>query len=222
MTKRKSSKHKQQKEKIEETPKIRVVDRRFSAQAEALVEEASKSEKKYPTIVEELKARTELAEQKLKEKLKQLDEENEAYRVRLKKDMERRLNQEKLELFRNFLEIIDNFERALKAADETSTPEDLREGVQLNLDLLLSKFKSIGIEPMEVLHQPFNPHEAEAVGTVSVDDPELDHHVIEVIQGGFRWGDQVLRPARVQIGQYQGGEPSDGEDQEATASSEGS
>ena len=78
MTKRKSSKHKQQKEEIEENPKIRVVDRRFSAQAEALVEEASKSEKKYPTIVEELKARTELAEQKLKEKLKQLDEENDA------------------------------------------------------------------------------------------------------------------------------------------------
>ena len=58
------------------------------------------------------------------------------------------------------LQIIDNLERALKAADEKSTPEDLREGVKLNLDLLLSKLKSIGIEPMEVLHQPFDPHQA--------------------------------------------------------------
>lgn len=214
MGKGKASKEKQKKEEIEEEPQIRVVDRRFWAQEEALVEEASESDKKYPTVVEELKARTELAEQKLKEKLKQIDEENKAYRVRFRKDLERQLNQEKLELFRNFLEIIDNFERALKVAKETSTPENLREGVKLNLELLLSKLKSIGIEPIEVLHQPFNPHEAEAMGTVPVDDPELDHHVTEVIQGGFRWGDQILRPARVRIGQYQGGE--------TTVSSEGS
>lgn len=214
MTKEKVSQHDSQPpEELEEEPQIRVTDRRFWAQDESLVEEASETDRKYPTIVEELKARTELAEQKLKERLEQIDQENEAYRTRLKKELERQLNQEKLELFRNFLEIIDNLERALKAADEKSTPEDLREGVKLNLDLLLSKLKSIGIEPMEVLHQPFDPHQAEAMGTVPVDDPELDSQVTEVIQGGFRWGDQILRPARVRIGQYQGEEPSKGTDQ---------
>lgn len=213
MTKEKVSQHDSQPpEELEEEPQIRVTDRRFWAQDESLVEEASETDRKYPTIVEELKARTELAEQKLKERLEQIAQENEAYRTRLKKELERQLNQEKLELFRNFLEIIDNLERALKAADEKSTPEDLREGVKLNLDLLLSKLKSIGIEPMEVLHQPFDPHQAEALGTVPVDDPELDSQVTEVIQGGFRWGDQILRPARVRIGQYQGGEPSKGTD----------
>ena len=213
MTKKKVSQHDSQPpEELEEEPQIRVTDRRFWAQDESLVEEASETDRKYPTIVEELKARTELAEQKLKERLEQIAQENEAYRTRLKKELERQLNQEKLELFRNFLEIIDNLERALKAADEKSTPEDLREGVKLNLDLLLSKLKSIGIEPMEVLHQPFDPHQAEALGTVPVDDPELDSQVTEVIQGGFRWGDQILRPARVRIGQYQGGEPSKGTD----------
>ena len=213
MTKEKVSQHDSQPpEKLEEEPQIRVTDRRFWAQDESLVEEASETDRKYPTIVEELKARTELAEQKLQERLEQVAQENEAYRTRLKKELERQLNQEKLELFRNFLEIIDNLERALKAADEKSTPEDLREGVKLNLDLLLSKLKSIGIEPMEVLHQPFDPHQAEALGTVPVDDPELDSQVTEVIQGGFRWGDQILRPARVRIGQYQGGEPSKGTD----------
>ena len=214
MSKRKTSKPERPEEETEEEPLIRVTDRRFWVQDESLEEEASEPGRKYPTIVEELKARTELAEQKLKEKLRQIDDENEAYRLRLKKELERQLNQEKLELFRNFLEVIDNFERALKAAEETSTPEDLREGVQLNLDLLLNKLKSIGIVPMEVLHQPFDPHDAEAMGTAPVDDPELDQHVTEVIQRGFRWGDQVLRPARVRIGQYQGGE--------ASVSSEGS
>lgn len=186
-----------------------------------MIDKASAPAKKYPAVVEELKARTELAEQKLKEKVKQIKEENEAFRVRLRKDLERRLEQEKLELFHNFLEIIDNFERALKAPEETSSLEGLREGVKLNLDLFLSKLRSLGIEPIDVLHQPFNPHEAEAVGVIPVDDPELDQHVAEVIQSGFRWGERVLRPARVRIGQYRTREQSEGkEKREATLSSE--
>ena len=203
-SKRKSEKSKMDEAK-EESP-IQVTDRRFWVQDEAAIDEASIPAQKYPTLVEELKMRTELAEQKLKEKVAKLDEENEAFRLRLTKDLERRLASEKLELFRNFLEIFDNFERALGAAQETPSFEALNEGVRLNLELFLNKLRSLGIESMDVLHQPFNPHEAEAVGVVAVDDPDLDQHVIEVLQRGFRWGEQVLRPARVRIGQYHAGE----------------
>jgi molecular chaperone GrpE len=186
----------------EEEKKLQVNDRRFWVQDESAEEKASVPDKQYPSLVEELKARTERAEQKLKEKIEQLDEENEAFRVRLSKDMDRRMEQEKLELFSDFLELIDNFERAVKAAQETLNFEALKEGVELNLELFLSKLKSLGIEPMELLNQPFDPHEAEAVGVVAVDDPDLDEHVVEVVQRGFRWGEQVLRPARVRTGQY--------------------
>ena len=190
-------------EKGKEESKIRVNDRRFWVQDESAEDKASVPTKQYPSLVEELKARAELAEQKLRERIETLDQENEAFRVRLAKDMDRRMDQEKLELFGNFLELIDNFERALKAAQETLSFEVLREGVQLNLELFLSKLKSLGIEPMDLLHQPFDPHEAEAVGVVAVDDSDLDQQIVEVVQRGFRWGEQVLRPARVRIGQYQ-------------------
>jgi len=190
-------------EKGKEESKIQVNDRRFWVQDESAEDKASIPTKQYPSLVEELKARAELAEQKLRERIETLDQENEAFRVRLAKDMDRRMDQEKLELFGNFLELIDNFERALKAAQETLSFEVLREGVQLNLELFLSKLKSLGIEPMDLLHQPFDPHEAEAVGVVAVDDSDLDQQIVEVVQRGFRWGEQVLRPARVRIGQYQ-------------------
>lgn len=190
-------------EKGKEESKIQVNDRRFWVQDESAEDKASVPTKQYPSLVEELKARAELAEQKLRERIETLDQENEAFRVRLAKDMDRRMDQEKLELFGNFLELIDNFERALKAAQETLSFEVLREGVQLNLELFLSKLKSLGIEPMDLLHQPFDPHEAEAVGVVAVDDSDLDQQIVEVVQRGFRWGEQVLRPARVRIGQYQ-------------------
>jgi molecular chaperone GrpE len=200
----------------EDEKKLQVHDRRFWVQDESAEEKASVPDKRYPSLVEELKARTELAEQKLREKIARLDEENEAFRVRLSKEMERRMEQEKPELFRDVLELIDNFERAVKASQETLNFEALKEGVELNLELFLSKLKSLGIEPMELLHQPFDPHEAEAVGVVAVDDPDLDQHVVEVIQRGFRWGERVVRPARVRTGQYQPDEKSQSKDNQAT------
>ena len=203
-------------EKGKEEAKFQVNDRRFWVQDESAEDKASVPTKQYPSLVEELKARAELAEQKLRERIETLDQENEAFRVRLAKDMDRRMDQEKLELFGNFLELIDNFERALKAAQETLSFEVLREGVQLNLELFLSKLKSLGIEPMDLLHQPFDPHEAEAVGVVAVDDSDLDQQIVEVLQRGFRWGEQVLRPARVRIGQYQAEQKSQSDENEAT------
>ncbi len=192
---------------------MQVNDRRFWVQDESAEDKASIPDKKYPSLVEELKARTELAEQKLREKIEKLDQENEAFRARLSKDMDRRMEQEKLELFSNFLELIDNLERALKAAHQTLGFEALKEGVQLNLELFLNKLKSLGIEPMDLLHQPFDPHEAEAVEVVAVDDPDLDQHVVEVVQRGFHWGEQVLRPARVRTGQYQADKKSQSEEE---------
>ena len=202
--------------KGKEESKFQVNDRRFWAQDESAEENASIPTKKYPSLIEELKTRTELAERKLKEKVETLHQENEAFRLRLSKDMDRRVEQEKLELFGNFLELIDNLERALKAAQQTLSFEALKEGVQLNLELFLSKLKALGIEPMDLLHKPFDPNEAEAVGVVVVDDPDLDQHVIEVVQRGFLRGEQVLRPARVRTGQYQAEKTSQSDENEPT------
>ena len=72
MNKQETDKFEGPEEELEEEPRVRVTDRRFWVQDESLEEGASKPERRYPTMVEELKARTELAEQKLKEKLKKL------------------------------------------------------------------------------------------------------------------------------------------------------
>lgn len=192
-------------------PGFQVTDRRFWVKDESVIEQASAPQPRYPSFVEELKARTELAERKLKERIKQLEEENEAFRARLNREMEKRLEQEKLQVFRDLLEVVDNLERALEAAqDGRSKPEErlqgLVEGVQLNLELFLARLKAAGIEPLEVLNQPFDPHESEAVGVREVQDPNLDQHVVEVVQKGFRCGDQLLRPARVRVGQFDPGQ----------------
>ena len=193
--------------KKEKKSDFQITDRRFWVQDESAIDKASLPDQQYPSFVEELKARTELAEQKLREKVAKLEEENEAFRTRLIKETERQLEREKPRLFQGLLEVLDNFERALQVAQETSAEErvrleGLREGVQLNLELFLSKLKAAGIEPLEVLNEPFDPRQAEAVGIQSVEDPALDQHVVEVVQQGFRCGDVLLRPAKVRVGQY--------------------
>jgi molecular chaperone GrpE len=137
----------------------------------------------------------------LKTRLEELDQENQAYRVRVQKEMERRFELEKLALLTSFLEVVDNMERALESSGPGGSLEALKEGVELNLQLLQSKLKSNGVEQLEVIGSPFDPHESEAVGTVPTDHPEEDQLVLEVLQHGYRCGDQLLRPARVRIGQ---------------------
>ena len=110
---------------------FQITDRRSWLEDEDLLERTPPPEKRYPSFVEELKARTELAERKLQERIEDLEAENEAFRARLDKDMERRLEQQKMDLLRGFLEVIDNFERALQAFEQTSSLEELKKGIQL-------------------------------------------------------------------------------------------
>ena len=180
---------------------FQITDRRFWVQDDSAVEKTQVEKRRYPSVVEELKARTELAEQKLKEKIQQLDKENEAFRLRLSREMDKRLQREKIDILTDFLELVDNFERALQAP-ENSSLKDLKEGLRLTLKLFLDKLKSVGIESMDLLHQPFDPHDAEAVGVVPVEDASLDQKVVEVLQRGYRWEDQLLRVAKVRIGQF--------------------
>ena len=182
--------------------KIRVTDRRFWVVDEKAVENAQEPKRKFPSFVEHLKARTETAEQKLKERLQELEQENEAYRDRQAREAERRLAKEKERLIGRFLEILDNLERTLQAVEAGGGLESLSKGVALSLELFRKQLQSEGVEELDVLQREFDPHQAEAMGYAAVDDPQLDQKVVEVLQPGYRIGETLLRPARVRIGQF--------------------
>ena len=180
--------------------RFQVTDRRSWLEDESVIDRSQVPETRYPSYVEELKARTELAEQKLKQRLKQLESDNDALRKRLERTLEQRLDRFKMDLLRRFLEVADNLERALEAVETGSGLEELRQGVELNLRLFLDRLEEVGIEPIQVLNQPFDPHLTEAVGLVPVTDPALDQQVVEVVQRGYLYGDRLLRPARARVG----------------------
>jgi len=182
--------------------RFQVSDRRFWVKDESAVESARIPETRYPSFIEELKGRTELAEKRLEERLEELDKEHEAFRSRMAREVERRVEREKVAFIKPFLEVLDNFERALESVQRQQPSDSLEAGVRLNLQLLRSKLQAAGIRPLELQGKPFDPHLAEASGMIAVDDPSLDQTVVEVLQEGYCLGEQLLRPARVRVGNY--------------------
>jgi len=103
------------------------------------------------------------------------------------------------ETLRSFLDVYDNFERALQSmdtADEDKKAGGLREGVELIFQKFQGALKDRGAVLIDVVDCEFDPNVHEAVGQLPREGVEAGM-VIEVAQQGFKLGEMVLRPARV-------------------------
>lgn len=103
------------------------------------------------------------------------------------------------ETLRAFLDVYDNFERALQsmpASEKEIEAGSLREGVELIFQKFQGALKERGAVLIDVLDCEFDPNVHEAVGQLPREGVEAGM-VIEVAQQGFKLGDMVLRPARV-------------------------
>ncbi|OHB09944.1 MAG: nucleotide exchange factor GrpE [Candidatus Zambryskibacteria bacterium RIFCSPLOWO2_12_FULL_45_14] len=69
---------------------------------------------------------------------------------------------------------------------------------------LLSILKTNGFEEDNPTNQLFDPRKHESVGTISVEDKEQDHKILEIIQKGYILSGKIIRPAKVKIGEYHG------------------
>jgi molecular chaperone GrpE len=188
-------------EQKEQAAEFRVIDKRHFADVDSISGEAAVEEKRrYPAFVEELMARLAETERRFEEKKKQVDDEIAKIRSRLQADYERRIQLQKSDLLLPFLEVLDNLERALDAAQKTDGTERLLEGIVMTASLFRSKLQALGVEAIPVLNQPFDPNLGEAVGIVEVADQAEDGLVIEEVRRGYRMGEQLVRPAQVRIG----------------------
>jgi len=195
-------------------PEFQVIDRRPRFDDEA----GPPPEPRYPTFVEELKARAEEAEQRAREisaAYRRIDEERDAFRERLSRDLERRVDIARADMMRRVIDVLDDLDRAIAAASSATDPTILLQGITIIRDRLFQVLASEGVQPVETLGHPFDPRTAEAIATVESDDPSLNDKVVEEIVKGYSLGDTLLRPARVRVGRARSPEtepPSPGPD----------
>ena len=117
----------------------------------------------------------------------------------------RRIDRERANLgkeaLRNFLvpllDVIDDLERSLKAAETEKSP--LVDGVRAVRDKFLRVLAAEGVRPFQSVGQPFDPSQHEAVGTAPAEG-HPQGTVVQEVQRGYRWGDDLLRSARVVVG----------------------
>ncbi len=151
--------------------------------------------------------RAQLAEDRLGEVLaayRQLKQENEGYRARQTRNLERRFGQRHERLLLKFIEILDNLDRALEAAETTYTGDPMIQGLILVRTQLLQTLKDEGLERVPVLGLPFDPAISEAVATRPVEEREHHHLVVKDVLRGYRLNGRLVRPARVMVGEYAG------------------
>lgn len=119
------------------------------------------------------------------------------FKKRTQRDAEQRAAAEKEAFIVDLLPVLDNLERAL-ACEKTSSSERLHQGVEMTLQQLGRLLREHGIESVEDVGMPFDPHRQEAL-SVRHDPSQSDHIVLEVLQRGYASGDKVFRPAKVVV-----------------------
>jgi len=102
------------------------------------------------------------------------------------------------ELIRDLLPILDNFERALAAAEQTRSFDALIGGVSGTLKQLQAFLQKAGVQPIESVGKEFDPRYHEAVGHAESSDLPANT-VAEEVQRGYQMHDRVLRPALVKV-----------------------
>ena len=192
----------------EETPEVRVTDRRriyLDDQGEQTNTEVEQPSLK-PSYVEELEARTKAAERQVQEVQsrfdqlrQQLQRETDETRQRLNRAADDRAAADKGRFIASLLPVVDDLYRAIQAGEDGADRDSLLEGIKRTANSFENSLANASVEPVPAVGEDFNPELHEAVDTADVDS-ELDGKVIEEYSRGFRIGDKLLRPARVKVG----------------------
>jgi molecular chaperone GrpE len=120
-------------------------------------------------------------------------------KARIEQHAERVYDEKRRGLVLELLPVLDNLDRTLEATNPTSDAA-LVEGVRIvraELEAVLTRY---GVERVDASGQRFDPKLHEAVAAVPVQDPALVGTVVSQSAPGYRFGDRVLRAAKVSVG----------------------
>ena len=196
-----------ERERDEERPKVRVVDKRryHEGESEAPAEPAGASPASAAPAAgsasdavpgdELARAKSEVAE--YRDHLQRLQAEFENYRKRMTRSQERLVDAELQRFVQRLLEVIDEFDLALIAAERQPDFEAFRKGVELVYAKLAETLRTEGLERIEAEGKTFDPLEHEAM--MQTGEGNGEPKVAEVFRQGYRLRGTVIRPASVRV-----------------------
>ena len=140
------------------------------------------------------KLRAEVAE--LKDKLLRGQAEWDNSRKRILREKEEAVRYAGEALLEKLLPVVDNFEMGMQAAKSATDAKAIAQGFEMVLAQFQQVLRDAGVEPVDAVGQPFDPHRHEALGHQdSTEHPE--GHVMMQTRKGYKLKDRLLRPASV-------------------------
>lgn len=174
------------------------------AEENPVVEEPEAQAALERALAELSQTRTELA--KTREQLLRTAADFQNYRRRVEREQGQWKSAGKVELACSLLDVVDDLERTLEAADEMASRKPrsrkeafgaLRKGVELVYQKLMQVLAREGIERIEAVGTPFDEHMHEALMQRPAPEGVEPGTVVQELQRGYRMGERVLRHARV-------------------------
>ena len=150
------------------------------------------------SVKSELKKAKESSESSLN-KMKYLMADFDNYRKQMEKQVASKAESIKAELLLKFLNIRDDYLRALSVARQSKSEQIVviegLEGILKNIDSLLA---SEGVREIEAIGTPFDPNVHDAIAYSARDDV-AENTVTAEIRKGYMLNGRVLRPSLVEI-----------------------
>lgn len=182
------------KDKTKEQPEVALEDQVNETSHEEVQEQEE------TTISETEQLQNDLSKEK--DKFMRLFAEFENYKKRTSKERVELFKSAGQDIMTSLLPILDDFERALNHINEDKEAEELRKGVELIYNKLLSTLQQKGLSKIEVKEGDiFNADEHEAVTQIPAPSEDLKGKIIDVIEVGYQLGNKVLRFPKVVVGQ---------------------
>ncbi|MEA2331993.1 MAG: molecular chaperone GrpE [Thermoleophilaceae bacterium] len=142
----------------------------------------------------ELQGRYDALEDRYKRALADVDN----YRKRAGREVDRRVEERRETLLRDWLEAFDSVERAIRMG----SPENpLFQGLRAVLEQMEAILERQGVTRIGAAGEQFDPERHDAVAVVPSEELP-DRTIVEVTRTGFALGDRVLRPAQVVVSRH--------------------
>jgi molecular chaperone GrpE len=175
-----------------------------AAETEGGEEAASTPEQKIEELTERIEALEEERDE-LNDRVLRKAAEFENYRRRMDREKKRRYRAGMLEVIEPVLEVLDDFERSIDAAEELQDSQDAEkayESLKGGVEMVFRKFRdtleNLDVEPIEAEGKPFDEELHEAMMRQPSAEVEPGT-VVQEIRKGYRMGDRVIRHSRVVV-----------------------
>ena len=136
----------------------------------------------------------------LNEKLLRITADYQNMKRRAEEELSKAYKYDGEEIIKELLNIVDNFERAIKLDDANLTDElsKFLEGFKMIYTNLVNILNNKNVHEIICLNEEFDPNKMNAVLTEKVEGVDPGK-VVEVLQKGYIYNDKVIRPAMVKV-----------------------